>query len=79
MSKRIETGPVKFGKDWTGVFIRGDEVFGLLLALEQSLDPLADGLALLQVQSFLDVLRSSNENNKSKSVQFLKDIEECWG
>jgi hypothetical protein len=37
---RIETGPVKFGGDWTGVFIRGDEAmnFGkmLLVSLDKS-------------------------------------------
>jgi hypothetical protein len=22
---RVETGPLKFGDDWTGVFIRGDD------------------------------------------------------
>jgi hypothetical protein len=26
---RAETGPLQFGEDWPGVFIRGDEALGL--------------------------------------------------
>lgn len=31
---RVETGPVRFGDDWTGVFIRGDNAFAWILALD---------------------------------------------
>jgi hypothetical protein len=34
---RVETGPVRFGDDWPGVFIRGDNAFGWLLALDHVL------------------------------------------
>jgi hypothetical protein len=30
---RVETGPVRFGGDWAGVFIRGDEALGNAVAL----------------------------------------------
>jgi hypothetical protein len=32
--ERVETGPVRFGDDWPGVFIRGDNAhyFGFILA-----------------------------------------------
>jgi hypothetical protein len=33
MSDRPETGPMKFGDDWTGVFIRGDNAAGYVTAL----------------------------------------------
>lgn len=26
LPKRIETGPVQFGNDWPGIFIRGDDL-----------------------------------------------------
>jgi hypothetical protein len=26
---RVETGPLQFGDDWPGLFIRGDEALGL--------------------------------------------------
>jgi hypothetical protein len=31
---RIETGAVRFGNDWPGMFIRGDDCLGLLSALQ---------------------------------------------
>lgn len=31
---RVETGPVQFGEDWPGVFIRGDEAMGLAAQIE---------------------------------------------
>lgn len=27
MNRRVETGPMRFGDDWTGVFFRGDNAF----------------------------------------------------
>ena len=32
--KRIETGPTQIGDDWPGVFIRGDDAFGMLMSLD---------------------------------------------
>jgi hypothetical protein len=29
VAERVETGPVQFGDDWPGVFIRGDNAFWL--------------------------------------------------
>lgn len=31
--ERVETGPVRFGKDWPGVFVRGDNAAGYLGAI----------------------------------------------
>jgi hypothetical protein len=31
---RIETGPLKIGDDWTGIFIRGDEAIGIASTLK---------------------------------------------
>lgn len=36
--KRVETGPVQFGDDWPGVFIRGDNAFGYMLSLKSLLE-----------------------------------------
>ena len=32
---RLETGPVKFGDDWTGIFIRGDEALAIASILKR--------------------------------------------
>ena len=36
--ERVETGPVRFGDDWPGVFIRGDNAGYYAMALKQYLD-----------------------------------------
>ena len=32
---RIETGPVQFGNDWPGLFIRGDNAFALAMHISE--------------------------------------------
>lgn len=39
---RVESGPIQFGDDWPGTFIRGDNAAAFALALRQVLDA-ADG------------------------------------
>ena len=31
--QRMETGPIQFGEDWPGIFIRGDNAFGYIMDL----------------------------------------------
>jgi len=38
---RVETGPVRFGTDWTGLFIRGDNAYGYALHLQWAIDTLS--------------------------------------
>ena len=35
---RIETGPTKFGDDWSGVFLRGDYAVPMAFSLREVLD-----------------------------------------
>lgn len=37
MTKRVETGPMKIGDDWTGIFIRGDNALAFALTLRNLL------------------------------------------
>jgi hypothetical protein len=39
-AERVETGPLQFGPDWPGVFIRGDNAFGYRLSLEHAVSVL---------------------------------------
>lgn len=80
---RIETGPVRFGDDWAGVFIRGDNAFGYRIALEQLLSyvqSLEDTPVVLQawtVQGLYDLLGSCIEPvAEDVQVQELKDASE---
>jgi len=36
VDERVETGAVKFGDDWPGIFIRGDDCLKLILVLDVS-------------------------------------------
>lgn len=39
MSTRPETGPMQFGDDWPGVFIRGDDALATVLSLQRAPHP----------------------------------------
>lgn len=39
---RVSTGAVRFGNDWTGLFIRGDEAHHLALRIRQMVGILGD-------------------------------------
>lgn len=63
---RIETGPLKFGDDWQGVFIRGDSAmwWGMQLGeLLERMDPKdsRDRLLLGSLNRLRDVLSSARE------------------
>lgn len=68
---RVETGAVRFGKDWPGVFIRGDDAFGyadslsfIIKHVEQTV-PVGTGLpaparvATLVLKGLLQLFESS--------------------
>lgn len=67
---RIETGVVQFGQDWPGVFIRGDNAYGMRVSLERVIDfvqdPVNEGKKLAvcisdmyRLISLLDLLKAS--------------------
>ena len=78
---RSETGPMKFGEDWTGVFIRGDEAFAASLAVGKALQRPFHGHALerLQLQGLMDILLSCVETHGKKKdvIQKLKEYTKC--
>jgi len=87
MSDRPETGPLKFGEDWQGLFIRGDNAayYGLLLGnvlahmeSKKTLAEFPDLLAKQYLQDLLHLLLSCNEfSDKKREPQQLKDFAEC--
>jgi hypothetical protein len=69
---RVETGAVQFGDDWPGVFIRGDNAFGFIGALEAAIakfEPHTEGLDFLtacMLAGLRDTLASSDLTGISK-------------
>jgi len=80
---RLETGAVRFGEDWPGVFLRGDDCFGLALTIEDTLReikrlPGFNPLHVSYLEGLLKTLKASNLHlNPEAVVQTLKPIKEC--
>ena len=42
LDARPETGPMQFGDDWPGVFVRGDDALGYASAVRRAVETLAE-------------------------------------
>lgn len=59
--QRVESGPIRFGDDWPGVFIRGDDAAMYALHLYHFIRSRKhDAITLGIVQGLLDALRQSD-------------------
>ena len=57
---RVETGPVQFGNDWPGVFIRGDNAFFYSMFLKKLSDRITNNeLEALELSYFISLLESA--------------------
>jgi len=56
---RIETGPVQFGKDWPGTFIRGDNAAYYAMCLEMLLNGTAGSFEQGALKGLLSDLKAS--------------------
>lgn len=54
--ERVETGPIQFGEDWPGIFIRGDNSFAYILALNAYLNGTEDVFTKSCLRGLRDVL-----------------------
>jgi hypothetical protein len=57
--ERVETGPVQFGGDWPGVFVRGDNCFYYSMILKSELDKLPESINKTILKTLCDILDSS--------------------
>lgn len=58
ITERIETGPIQFGDDWPGVFIRGDRACSYAHALAEIAHQIEDPVSRLQVIALIEDLAS---------------------
>lgn len=76
---RPESEAMKFGDDWRGVFIRGDNAFGYAMDLRHVLDTCEiDTLTKIGLKNLLELLASSDERVEKASVQIMKPFAECF-
>lgn len=57
---RVETGPVQFGDDWPGLFVRGDNAFALTL----------------HIRRLAERLKGHSDAAVADSLQHLEDVAE---
>jgi len=65
---RVETGPVQFGDDWPGVFIRGDNAFGYAMALQEAMESMPEGFKKMQLKSLCGLLGGAILADRLKSI-----------
>lgn len=76
---RAETGPMQFGEDWKGVFIRGDNAFAFAQYLKAILPHISftnDFFAKGYIEELIRILEKSNQYTGS-NPQKMKPFEEC--
>jgi hypothetical protein len=77
---RAESGPIQFGDDWTGVFLRGDDAFAVAISLQAVLDDDAEDATLNRfiLEPFLKLLKQSNHSNPGRvPPRLLRSFQEC--
>lgn len=65
---RVETGPVQFGDDWPGVFIRGDNAFAYAMALQEAMETIPEGFNKAQLKSLCGLLGGAILTDKLKFI-----------
>lgn len=53
---RVETGPVQFGDDWPGIFIRGDNAFGYAMELQNAMTKMPECPEKMQMKFLCELL-----------------------
>lgn len=74
---RAETGVVKFGDDWSGVFIRGDHALHYAMIMEKIPEAGLDVLELSVLKSLRELFLSCAEPNPDVSRAYLRSYPEC--
>lgn len=75
MSDRPETGPMQFGDDWPGCFIRGDHAVHFGVMLEQLLNTVSpieySPLAIVQLQGLANDLQNADIRSGVQAQKLL--------
>ena len=74
-TSRVETGPVQFGDDWPGTFIRGDNAAYYAMQLKQLIDAVEKGevneyhkFAAMALRGLVSDLGASNLNDECRAM-----------
>lgn len=69
--ERVESGPIQFGDDWPGTFLRGDNSIYLRLMLQQAITELekrddVDRILTMTLKGYVRLLDECNLNTFTK-------------
>jgi hypothetical protein len=66
----VETGAIRFGDDWPGLFIRGDDCFAYALSLDLVLDSGYCGEVYNRAMLYrlLELLKETNINQQESAI-----------
>ena len=72
--ERVETGPIQFGDDWPGLFIRGNRAFyyAFRLAMQLGKVPVNSKIDVSLIKDLVELLLECNLN--AKSVEDTKKL-----
>ena len=67
---RMESGPVQFGDDWPGIYLRGDNAMGIAIFLDAITDvlPKLDPISAIRLRETARLLRSCNTNQAKREL-----------
>lgn len=74
---RAETGVIKFGDDWSGVFIRGDHALYYATILEKIPETELNPLELMTLKSLRELFLSCAEPNSEVRRAHLHPYSQC--
>lgn len=76
---RAETGPIQFGEDWRGCYIRGDSAMHMINELNavRILEKDLSEHTIKTIQWIQEELARSNQHTKDR-VQMMKPFKECF-
>lgn len=68
-TERAETGPMRFGGDWAGLYIRGDNALAMAQALEMLLADVPRTFMVAMIEGLISDLRSCQEPAKAQQMK----------
>lgn len=71
MSDRPESGPMRFGNDWTGLFLRGDNAYACSLYLRAVIKAFPDNIHAQLLEPLAADLAGVDERTKPNAQQLL--------
>lgn len=71
---RVETGAVRFGPDWPGLFVRGDQAFALALDVERLMKHFGALFEAEKLDAEEYLLKAALENLEELRSVIIEDV-----